>query len=55
MRLWPLFGAAFGEEGGVSEPALLPPRLLIYKEQDIKGKGRRDMRKGHSELQEEIK
>lgn len=30
MRLWPLFGAAFGEEGGVSEPALWIARLLIY-------------------------
>lgn len=37
MRLWPLFGAAFGEEGGVSEPALWLPRLLIYMQKILKG------------------
>lgn len=39
MRLWPLFGAVFGEEGGVNEPTFWIPWLVIYKKvQKKKGK-----------------
>lgn len=40
MRLWPLFGAVFGDEGGVSEPALWIPRLLIYIKKILKKGGK---------------
>lgn len=35
MRLWPLFGAIFGDEGGVKEPTLWIPRPAVCNERIV--------------------
>lgn len=38
MRLWPLLGAIFGDEGGVNEPTLWITRPAVYEEENKRRK-----------------
>lgn len=40
IRLWPLFGAIFGDEGGVKEPALCISLPGVYNEKQMTQKVR---------------